>query len=114
MAKKKWRELRGYPELEMYHIHIDSILCHMAYQYGLKEKVLNNSMRLYHIEHLGVWNAEKAKKIYQHLKDIDVPFFDFEKFQSRVSQMHKERSPKISNNENWGLGYEMLHETSIN
>jgi len=71
-------------------------------------------MVMYHMEHPGVWDPEKASERYQRLKDEGIPFFDFEKFQSLVSQMGKEKRPKIFNNENWGLGSEVLHETSMN
>jgi len=114
LPKKKWHELHGYPELEMYQHHFDSVMCHMAYQSGLKEKILEEPMRIYHMEHSGGWNPEKANEIYQRLRDSGVSFFDFSKFQSLATQMQKEHRPKIFNDENWGLGNEVLPETSIN
>jgi len=114
LPKEKWHGLYGYPELEMYQHHFDSVLCHMAYQSELREKILEAPMRIYHMEHPGGWNPEKADEIYQRLRDSGVSFLDYSKFQSLAEQMQKEHHPKIFNDENWGLGNEVLLETSIN
>lgn len=114
MERRKWHELRGYPELEMLQLHLDSVICHMAYHYGLKEKILNSTMKIYHMEHSGGWNPEKANEVYQRLKDRGMPFYDFKKYQSLVTQMQNEGRPIIFNNKNWGLGTEVLPETSLN
>jgi len=46
MAREKWHALQGNPELEIYPLHVDSIMLHIAYQYGLKEKILEDPMRI--------------------------------------------------------------------
>ena len=51
MANSDWLSLGGYAELEMYSFHIDSILYCAAALTGLKERVLDSPMQLYHIEH---------------------------------------------------------------
>ena len=112
MAKEKWHALHGNSEQEMHPVYVDSIMLHMAYQYGLREKILEDPMRLYHIEHPGGWNPENPDEVYQRLKDKSIPYIDYEKYQSIALQMHKEARPIIFNDENWGLGTEILPEIS--
>jgi len=111
MAREKWHALHGNPELEIYPLHVDTLMLHMAYQYGLREKILEDPMRVYHIEHSAGWNPENPDEVLQRLKDKGISYFDYEKIMSLAKQMQNERRPKIFNDENWGLGLEILPET---
>ncbi len=51
MATQRWLELEGYPEFHLWSIFIDGLLVHAAAAAGLKEVVLRDPCRLYHIEH---------------------------------------------------------------
>ena len=51
LSKEHWQLLHGYPEIGLASGYSDGILCFMAYAAGVKEVVLNEPMRLYHIDH---------------------------------------------------------------
>ena len=113
MAREKWHALHGNPEQEMYSIHLDSVLLHMAYQYGLKEKILKDPMRTYHTEHTSGWDKDKIDEFIKGLEDKGLPYITYEKLVSFAKQMEKDKRPIIFNDENWGLATDHLLETSI-
>ncbi len=54
-AREHWLALRGNPELALYSLHIDSLLCYMAVASGLKEYILRPPARIFHLEHGSSW-----------------------------------------------------------
>jgi len=114
MTKEKWHDLRGYPELEIFSFNIDSIILQMAYEDGLREKILKDPLRMYHMEHDSGWTPESSDNLIKRLKDKRIPFFSFEKFVRLASKMHTRKNPMVSNKEGWGLGSETLPEVCIN
>lgn len=71
LTKEYFHRLHGWPELNNFGIHCDALFCYMAYLAGLKEKILENPMEVYHIDHYSKWrNLAKSKNpIYSFLKD---------------------------------------------
>ena len=55
MSKKDWLKIDGYPELEIYSIHIDSMGVISAAALGMTQVVFAPSACTYHIEHDGGW-----------------------------------------------------------
>lgn len=51
MALENWLDLRGYPEFDTFSMHLDSIFCFSAHYSGVVEEVLEEPLRIYHIEH---------------------------------------------------------------
>ncbi len=51
MSRDYWHLLRGYREADIIAAHVDGLLSYMSYAAGVKEVVLNEPMRLYHIDH---------------------------------------------------------------
>jgi hypothetical protein len=113
MAKEDWFRLRGAPELKMYSLHIDSLLCYMAYFASIKEVALKYP--IYHIEHTGGWTpeVEKDRSLYHRLEKARIPRLTDRQLGGWVSKMHREGKPMVFNDENWGLGDEDLKETVI-
>jgi len=114
LSRENWWALRGYPELEIFSFHLDSILLHMAHQLGLREKILDGKMRLYHIEHLEGWTPNAERQMYHRLQRQGIPILTYAKFESLAIGMNKKRTPLILNDENWGLRSERLHEFVVN
>jgi len=114
MTKEKWHELRGYPELEIFSFNLDSLILQMAYESGLREKILKDPLRMYHMEHDSGWTPESCDNLFNRLRETGIPFLSHEKFVQIASKMHKNKSSMISNKENWGLGSETLPEVCIN
>ncbi len=113
MAKEKWHALCGYPELVVYPLHIDALILHMAYQSGLKEKILKDPMRIYHILHTGGWNPENADEIFQRFKKKGIPWLSFHQYELLAFDMNKKKLPIIFNKESWGFGSDNLPEKYI-
>ncbi len=57
MARPAWEALGGYPELPLWSMHLDSVLCINALGLGLRTAVLRRPMALYHLEHANGWAA---------------------------------------------------------
>jgi len=113
MAREHWNALRGYPELEIFSFNLDSVLLHMAYQHGLREKVLRDPMRIYHIEHSSGWTPEGERRMTERLQAMRIPMLDFSQFQLWAAQMQRDKRPMILAGEDWGMASYSLHETVV-
>jgi hypothetical protein len=105
LHRAAWEDLRGYPEFDLWSIHIDSVLMAMAQAAGYKEVVLSDSCRVYHIEHGRSWvvNPELAER-YPSLSAQKglVPLFN---------HMQQAKMPLQYNKADWGFGDEILKES---
>ena len=115
MSRESWLAVRGYPEFEMYSFHLDSLLCHAAYHSGTREEVLNDPMRIYHIEHGSGsgFTPEGEQHLDGRLKAAGVPKLTDDEFAVWAIRMRREGRPIIFNDEKWGLAGEGLPETVI-
>jgi glycosyltransferase involved in cell wall biosynthesis len=115
MARERWFELYGYPELEMYSFHLDSLFLHAANHNGLKEKTLKDPLRIYHIDH-GTgsgWSPEGQDKLNHRLKKKGIYKISDQQLEEWTLQMRRERRPIIFSNNNWGFASEDLKETVV-
>src|SRR5205823_5846648 len=73
MSREDWLRLRGYPELPIFSLHIDSLLLYMAHWTGIAEVVL--PYRVYHVEHDGGFRpaAESRRALDERLERSGVP-----------------------------------------
>jgi hypothetical protein len=114
MAKEHWFQIKGYPELEMYSMHIDSLGCHAAVNAGLEEVVLEEPMRIYHIEH-GTgsgWTPEGEAKLFGRMKEKGIPVIEFQQLVQWITEMREKGSIDF-NTDDWGLAKYDLKETRI-
>jgi len=114
MSKRSWETLRGYPELEIYSLHIDSLFCFMAYYSGLKEVILSTSMPVYHIDHSSGWTPESNDSLDARLSSVKLPKIQESELDDYAFQMHSNKAPIIFNQLNWGLVDDNLVETFPN
>ena len=113
MARQDWDRVRGYPELDMFSFHLDSLLCYAAHHAGVREKVLLDPMRIYHIEH-GTgsgWTPEGEGKLNQRLDKAGIPQLDPQQLDDWAVEMRRERKTMVFNGEDWGLAACTLPET---
>lgn len=109
-----WFSLRGYAEFEMYSMHLDSLLCTAASVSGLQEVILNNPMRIYHIEH-GTgsgFKPEQVSALNNRLEKSGIPQFSISDFHREAIGMRRNAKPTIYNDDHWGLSRENLPETN--
>lgn len=114
MARPDWERVRGYPELDMFSFHLDSLLCYAAHHAGIREKVLFDPMRIYHIEH-GTgsgWTPEGEGRLNQRLEKAGIPQLDPRQLDDWAVEMRRERKTMVFNGEDWGLAACALPETS--
>ena len=114
MAREHWDELRGYAELDLFSMHLDSLLCFAAHHAGVRERVLAEPMRIYHIEH-GIgsgWTPEGKGQLYERLAQKRIQSVSYEELVWSIAQMRRLGATVIFNLENWGLAGTALSETS--
>lgn len=115
MAREHWTNLRGYAELDMYSFNIDALLCYAAQYSGVREKLLRDPMRIFHIEHGqgSGWTPEGQNQLFERLQDRGIPWLDTAELMGFAADMQRLGSPIILNVENWGLLHHQLPEIKI-
>ena len=115
MAREHWIDLRGYPEFDLYSFNIDAVFCYIAHYAGVREKILSEPMRIYHIEHGSGsgWTPEGQKALFDRLGERGIPYLDWTHVAAWAAQMRQLERPMIFNRENWGLGEFELQETIL-
>lgn len=74
MSKHYWHLLRGYREADITGAHVDGLLSYASYAAKVREVVLNNPMRIYHIDHDDKFN-ERIKRAKLPLESwLSLPF----------------------------------------
>lgn len=115
MARQHWFDLHGYPEFEMYSLHIDYLFCHMAHHAGAREEVWRDPIRVYHIEHSvgSGWTPEGAGLLMQRMRARGIPVLDDKDVYRWATRMRRQNKPMIFNDADWGLADVELHETVL-
>jgi hypothetical protein len=114
MAREHWDDLRGYPELDLFSMHLDSLLCVAAHHAGAREEVLAEPMRIFHIEHAigSGWTPEGHTKLYERLAQKRIQCVSYEEVVRLIAQMRSLRVPMIFNLDDWGLAASAFRETT--
>jgi hypothetical protein len=114
MSRVDWFAIRGYPEWEIFSFHLDSVLMYVAHYAGIEEKIFEDPMRMYHIEHASGWtpDTERTQTLNRRLASLKIPQLSFEQFDALVKLMHQLNKPIIFNDGDWGMVKEILKETT--
>jgi len=115
MSREDWFDLRGYPQFDLFAMHIDSVLCHAAHYGGIQETVVQDPIRIYHIEHAAGsgWTPEGQAKLYERLDAEEIPYLDSLEVVRWGEQMRRLCCPMVFNHDNWGLADYALEESTI-
>ena len=115
LASEKWTALKGYPELEVFSMHLDSLFCHIAFHSGLRERILRDPLRVYHLEHRSGWDAaaRSGKFLDSRLDPRVTPQLTYDQLVEWAMKMRSERRPLIFNHDGWGLAKAGLEEVDI-
>jgi hypothetical protein len=114
LSRRKWFELRAYPEFDLFSMNLDSVFCFSAHHGGAPEEVLQDPMRIYHIEH-GTgsgWTPEGQAKLFQRIEALGLSYLDNDTVMAWAQQMNRLQAPMIFNPESWGLATDELPETT--
>lgn len=108
LAKKAWMDLRGYLELGLYSIYIDSLGCVAAVCAGYDQKVLPPAMCVYHIDHGRGWTS---MDVMEKIKETTLkPALDAALVREARIWMNQNHRALPMNSEQWGLGEDQLFE----
>lgn len=115
LAREHWFDLRGYPEFDLFSMNIDSLFCVAAHHGGAREVILEDPMRIYHIEHAtgSGWTPEGQTRLFQRLAESGIPWLDNQDVLRWAAQMNRLKSPFIFNHEDWGMAKLDLKETRV-
>lgn len=113
LSREDWFALRAYPEFDVFSMNLDSVFCFAAHFGGAPEEMLEEPMRIYHIEH-GTgsgWTPEGEMLLYERLKQKGLPWLTSQEVMGWAAHMWRLNSPMIFNRDNWGLADHSLAET---
>ncbi len=96
MSKNNWIKIEGYPELDLYSIHIDSMGIIAAAAMGIRQEILPTEMCSFHIHHEDGWES---------FADNPVGLIKFMERRPGLDWFSVSETGKwlIKNNKGWGL-----------
>jgi hypothetical protein len=94
-------------------MHIDSLFCWVAHHAGFREEILEDPLRIYHIEHsIGSgWTPEGEQQLMERTRSSGVRWLDFEDAIECARFMNRYETSMIFSRENWGFADVELRET---
>ena len=108
MSKKDWLRIQGYPELEVYSIHIDSMGILAAAALDMEQVIFPPLACTYHMEHTGGWEfSSPIEKIFFYTKK---PMLDWWTVRGAGLFLFKNKTTFNLNKESWGLLDQELEE----
>jgi hypothetical protein len=113
LSRKRWFDLRAYPEFDLFSMNIDSVFCYTAHHGGVHEEVLPEPMRIYHIEH-GTgsgWTPEGQALLFARIAAKGLSYVSHEDIIDWASYMRRLDCPMIFNHDDWGLAEFALKES---
>jgi hypothetical protein len=93
-------------------MHLDSLFCYSAFHAGIREELLPDSYRIYHVEHAigSGWTPEGGAQLYARLAAKGVPAVSDSEAAAWISAMRRLNCPLIFNHNDWGLDGKELPE----
>ncbi len=115
MSRQDWDAIKGYPEWEIFSFHLDSILLYIAHYAGIEEVILEDPVRVYHVEHASGWTpqTERSQTLNKRLSSLGIPQLTMDQFSALATLMEQLGKPLIFNNEDWGMANEILAEITL-
>lgn len=101
LSREDWEKMEGYPELDMYSIHIDSMGLWAANALGLKQFILPYNAPIYHIYHEDGWESDDALRTIKFLESK--PSLDYSIVHKGGIQLIGAKKSWGFNEHNWGL-----------
>lgn len=108
MSRHGWETVEGYPEFQLYSIHIDGLALFAAREAGLKQYLLQNPLHVYHIEHGNGWSTNR-QELERNSSSLD--------FNRDVRPLYRNlmanASSLVWNDFNWGYADRALWESDF-
>jgi hypothetical protein len=114
LAREDWFAMRAYPEFPIWPMHLDALFCYSAFHAGLREEVLRDPLRIYHIEHSTAagWTPEGEHTRLARLQSKGLTELQFPEVAKWINLMRRFNAPVIFTLDSWGLADANLPETS--
>jgi hypothetical protein len=103
LSRDAWFALRGYPEFPLWPTHIDAVVCYAAHHAGIREVILKDPLRIFHIEHGTVWTPESEEEREARASARGVSLVRYQTLLECFHLMRRFNAPLIFSGENWGL-----------
>ena len=112
MHKSVWEDIQGYPELDLYSIHIDSMGLIAARALGYGQCIFPTTAVTYHIDHENGWEALSAlqRLIFVHKR----PGIGWDILYDAAKQLIQEKARFNTNKPDWGFAKEQFEEFNFN
>jgi hypothetical protein len=111
LSRDVWLKLRGYPELPLWSMHIDSLLCYMAVASGIREQILKSPQKLFHLEHENSWVVMSPEARLRTF--ATKPWLDVSLLNEIWKNMYITKQPVKFNDESWGLADRSFEEVLL-
>lgn len=110
MHKDDWKRIEGYPELDLYSIHVDSMAIIAATAIGIKQEILPHKMCSYHIYHENGWESFKDNPV-DLIRFIEKkPGLDWFSIYESGKHLVKNKKTWGLNKPDWGFSNEKFKE----
>ena len=111
MSRKAWMDIRGYAELDLYSIHVDSLALCAAAALGYKQVVLPKESCTYHLDHPAGWMSLAGIERLRFLARR--PGLDFETFRLAALELLRDGKALDLNSHDWGFASHELEEHDL-
>lgn len=108
MSKAAWLDIQGYPEFDLYSIHIDSMGIMAATALDYQQVILPPKKRVFHIHHKDGWEAFTPISVLKYMEKI--PGLDWNLVADAGAYIVKHKSRYNINKPDWGFANEDLEE----
>ncbi len=108
MHKEDWSKIEGYPELDLYSIHIDSMALNAAIALKIQQIIFPPKACTYHIDHKDGWSSMTAIETMKFVSKR--PGIDWSVMFEAGKQIIKEEITYGINSESWGFANEKFKE----
>ncbi len=98
---KAWATTRGYLELPIFSIHLDSVWALSAIRYNLNQFILPKSAVIYHVEHSDSWTPKHIQELKNKVTTNKIPMLSTEQAFRLAREINVTGMPY--NEDNWGL-----------
>ncbi len=113
MSKNDWLRIQGYPELDLYSIHVDSMALLAANALGIKQALLDKNECIYHIWHKEGWESfETPLSVIRFMEKR--PGLDWHFVFEAGKYLHTQQQTWQLNQPDWGFAGETFQEYVFN
>ena len=115
LSRRAWFALAGCPELELFSMHVDALLCLSAHHSGFKEQALPPPAVVFHIEHStgSGWTPQADHILNDRLRSRGIDSLPHGLLDAWAIDMRQRKSGRLFNRPDWGRSGHPLSEWTL-